>query len=148
MHRVLSERDITVSEGCHQLYGLPLHESNITIVSASLESGRHIRRYAETDSLILSNNMSDTYRHRLSYTEPKDHDTVAVMNFLEFAAHFDHHLKKEKVNGELIQRSKPRLRQETIAIRIYEKYSSNPTSDTYGKYCKFQFQYFFPCRNR
>jgi len=138
MQRVLSERDVTVSEACHQLAGWPLHESNITVVNASLESGRHVNRNADTNELVVNNNLLDVYTNRLRYTGVGDHDRVAAMNFLEFATHFDHLLKKTTVNGEQVERLKPRTHPNAIAVRVYQKFSSNPLHDTYGLYCKYQ----------
>ena len=138
MQRVLSERDVSVSEACHQLAGWALHESNITVVNASLESGRHVNRDAITNELVVHNNLLDVYKNRLRYTGTGDSDRVAAMNFLEFATHFDHLLKKSTVNGEQVERLKPRTHPEAVAVRIYQKYSSNPLHDTYGLYCKYQ----------
>ena len=138
MQRVLSERDVTVSESCHQLAGWALHESNITVVNASLESGRHINRDANTNELVVNNNLLDVYKNRLRYTDIGQSESVEAMNFLEFATQYDHLLKKVKVNGEEVQRLKPRKHPEAIAVRIYQKYSSNPELETYGLYCKYQ----------
>jgi len=87
MQRVLSERDVTVSEACDQLAGWALHESNITVVNASLESGRHVNRDAGTNELLVDNNLLDVYKNRLRYTGNRDYDRVVAMNFLEFATH-------------------------------------------------------------
>ncbi len=47
MQRVLSERDVSFSVACHQIAGWALHESKITVMNASLESGRHVNRDAD-----------------------------------------------------------------------------------------------------
>jgi hypothetical protein len=52
------------------------------------------------------------------------------MNLLEFASHYDHLLKKSTVNGEQVERLKPRTHP-AVAVRIYQKYSSNPLHDTW-----------------
>ncbi len=41
------------------------------------------------------------------------------MNLLEFASHYDHLLKKSTVNGEQVERLKPRTHSDTVAVRIY-----------------------------
>jgi len=65
------------------------------------------------------------------------------MNLLEFASHYDHLLKKSTVNGEQVERLKPRTHP-AVAVRIYQKYSSNPLHDTYGMYCKYQLLRYTP----
>ncbi len=119
MQRVLYERDVTISEIFDQLAGWALHESNITVLNASLKSGRHVNRDADTNELVVDNNLLDVYKNRLRYTGNGDYDRVVAMNFLEFATHFDHMLKKTTVNGEQVERLKPRTHSDTVAVRIY-----------------------------
>lgn len=52
------------------------------------------------------------------------------MNFNEFVISFEKNLN----NGSLVKRKT----QNNIALKVYQKFSSNPSNETYHLYCKFQ----------
>lgn len=66
MTKVLGERDITRNEALHQLMGLDLHTSNITVVKTSLECTKGINKNKRTNQLEFTNSFVDMYSNRFS----------------------------------------------------------------------------------
>ena len=137
MQAVLSERDISTYDAVHQILGYKLHATNITVLNLSLESGRLIERNLATNTTDLVNNIMDTYKKRVAYSNPNNVDAVTAMNFVEFSVMYDH--KLSSYNGQQVLRLRSG-NPNHYALRIYQEYRSSPrqSNQQYGKYCKYQ----------
>lgn len=125
--RVLGQRDIGLFEAEHSLLSEKLHESNIQVVTVSLKSTPLIKRNNNNQEVEFEDSSVDLYARRKDFIEV--YPEILRMNFMEFVRMF----KPKLLNKRLVKYSNP----ETIAIRIYQKYSSSRKSPYYHLHSKF-----------
>ena len=130
MLKVLGERDVAVPEAIHMLMGWPLHASNIKVATVNLMSSRALQKNANREATI-KDSLVDLYAKR--------NIEQAEINFNDFA------MKFECVGGELVER---RTNKDKLALRFFQRYSSNPNSDNYDLYCKFSLLRYKPWHTR
>ena len=105
MTKVLGERDITRNEALHQLMGLDLHTSNITVVKTTLESSKGINKNKRTNQLEFTDSFVDMYSNRFNSVKYQTTFEENDYNFMEFVRFFD----SKRQNGELKLRSNPQI---------------------------------------
>ena len=127
MTKVLAERDVTVHEALHQLLGLDLHASNITVVTTSLEPTRAIQNNKAGET-VLHESFIDIYAGRGKFIEK--YPDIDSLNFVQFAQKFDSKLKA----GKLVERRNPFH----YSIHIVQSFSPVHTNDKYWMYCKYE----------
>ena len=127
MTKVLAERDVTVHEALHQLMGLDLQASNITVVTTSLEPTRAIKRNGSGEA-VLHEAYIDMYAGRAKFSDK--YPDIDSLNFVSFAKKFDSKLKA----GKLVERRNTCH----YSIRIVQSFSSVHTNDKYWLYCKYE----------
>ena len=130
--KVLGERDITRNEAIHQLLGLDLHISNVTVVKTSLDSSKGISKNQRTNQLQFNDSFVDLYSNRFTsavYNQMYAEDQNDL-NFIEFAKMFD----SRKDKGDLKFRRDP----QSITVRVFQQFSSNVNHIHYWKHCKYQ----------
>ena len=122
--RSVGERDFSIKEVMHHLLSLKLYRSTFNVISVSLEGTRKINFQA--NGIESEPSLIDKYATRgdMSFTECRSE--ILGLNFLNFVS------KYNVVNGEL------KKRQKEVIVRTYPSYYSNPTSELYPQYCKFQ----------
>jgi hypothetical protein len=141
MMHVLGQRDVSLYEACHQLSGLPLHKSNILVVTANLQAGNKIHLNEETNEIEKGTSLVDLYKERYKYSE----EDLSTMNFIKFGTFYKNKL-------QIVDKGLPTQRQilckqshpDHIALRIFQKFSSNPKNPQYNLFCKFQLLRFKP----
>ncbi len=89
MMHVLGQRDVSLYEACHQLLGLPLHESNILVVTANLQAGNKINLNEETNEIEKGTSLVDLYKERYKYSE----EDLSTMNFIKFVTFYKNKLQ-------------------------------------------------------
>ena len=119
MTKVLSQRDIAVMEAIHLLMAWNLHKSNITVINVNLISSRKLVKN-KNSKIDIKDSLVDLYAKR--------EDLLHDMNIEDFAKQFT-------CSKGLRQ---TRSRAEMIALRFFQKYSSNPEGENYWQYCKYQ----------
>jgi hypothetical protein len=127
MTKVLGSRDVSRAEALHCLQDIPLHDSNVTIVRASLQSSKEVVSN-EMGDIEYSDSLVDIYAKRRVFE--RKHPQAVGMNFLEFASTFE----AVKTKDEIRLRGNPRK----YAVRIWEKYSANPNGNQFDLHCKYQ----------
>ena len=127
MKKVLAERDVTVHEALHQLLGLDLHASNITVVTTSLEPTRAIQNNKAGET-VLHESYIDIYAGRGKFIEK--YPDIDSLNFVQFAQKFDLKLKA----GKLVERRNPCH----YSVHIVQSFSPVHTNDKYWMYCKYE----------
>ena len=84
--KVLAQRDISVMECLHHLNGLPLHESNITVITVSLEPSNKLSNDAN-GSLEITLSHVEIYKTRL---QTHNHlPNIELLNFKSFCEQFN-----------------------------------------------------------
>ena len=119
MTKVLSERDIAVMEAIHLLMGWHLHKSNITVANVNLVSSRNLLKN-KNNTIEIKDSLVDLYAKR--------EDVLQAMNIDAFS-------KKYKCSKG---KRSTRPNSDLVAIRFFQKYSSNPDGEYYPLFCKFQ----------
>lgn len=131
MLRAVGERDFCAQETAHMLSSLPLYSCTYSFVCISLEGSCTVRthtsdRNAEqsaqqpaTDPSIL-----EWYANRLQYEI--NFSGITTLNLCTFAATYT------------IYRGELRARSKEVIVRTFPTFSPNPSSPTYGNYCKYQ----------
>lgn len=117
MTRAVSERDFSAQETVHMLLSLPLNSCTFSFCSLSLTGDRKIVRNAETEQLTLQRSILELHATR---------DKNLELSVLQIASVFTEY------KGEVKKRSSP------VIVRTFQVYSSNPQSDNYHFYCKYQ----------
>ena len=119
MTKVLSQRDIAVMEAIHLLMGWNLHKSNITVTNVNLVSSRKLVKN-KNSKVEIKDSLVDLYAKR--------EDDLQDMNIDEFAKQFT------CLKG--LRHTRPKA--EIVALRFFQKFSSNPEGENYWQYCKYQ----------
>jgi Helitron helicase-like domain at N-terminus len=144
MMHVLGQRDVSLYEACHQLAGLSLHKSNILIVNSNLQAGNQIAFNEHTGDIEERTNLVDLYKLRNQYSDID----LSSMNFVEFGTKYQNKLQViDKGLSTEKQRLVKHSRPEHIALRIFQKFSSNPGNAQYNLYCKYQLLRYKPWIN-
>lgn len=136
MNKVLGFRDISMHEALHLTMSLDLHWSNISVVKASLVKSNAIKK-SKNGNIDVHPDYLDLYASRRQYL--KQHPDVLNMNFVEFVCKFE-----KKISNQCLV---PRKNTSNVALRIFQKYCSNPLNSSYPLYCKFQLLRYKPWEN-
>lgn len=139
MTKVLGERDITRNEAIHQLLGLDLHFSNITVIKTSLESSKSLSKNKYSNQYQLNDSYIDLYSNRFNSSKYSSIFGTKDINFIEFVKSFD----SKKLNEDLKERRNPM----NITVRVFQKFSSNEKNKDYWLHCKFQLLRYKPWRD-
>lgn len=123
MTKVLAERDVTFQEPLHQLLGLDLYNSNITVVKVSLESTARVR--VNNNKLEMNTGLVIAFARRQQYEE--NYRGMSELNFIDFGTQY------EVIGKNLRKRNNPN----EIVLRIFQRFSSNlKNKNQYPKHCK------------
>lgn len=117
MIRAVGERDFSSQETAHMVLSLPLTSCSFSFITLSLTGSRKLSRNKDSGELEVKNSFLD---HYASCNIELD------MSLLQFASEYS--LFKGAV----------RKRSSHVIVRTIPNYSSNPSSENYGLYCKFQ----------
>ena len=129
MLKVLGQRDISHHEALHQLMGLDLYGSNVTVVVTSLNSSKSLKK-DDQDQPVLVNSMVDNYANR--------NENIEHMNFINYVKNH------EKKNGKIVDRKQT----EQISVRIFPNYSPSYKRKDYWMFCKYQLLRFRPWKEQ
>jgi len=122
--RSVGERDFSIQEIMHHLLSLKLHRSSFNVISVSLEGTRKVN--FTTSGIDSEPSYKDNYAARASLKNPTLKTSVLDINFVTFVSQYT------VVKGEI------RKRRTDVVVRTYPNYLSNPSSQFYPQYCKFQ----------
>ena len=117
MVRSVGERDFSAQETAHMLLSLPLTSCTFNFVSVSLTGSRKLTEDEQSGELVLQQSMFDHYATR---------ENLPGTNLYQFIA------KYTVVKGKIAKRHIP------VIVRTFPSYSSNPHSEHYSEYCKYQ----------
>ena len=132
--KTLGQRDFSAQETMHHLLSLKLVSSTFKVCPVSLTGFRRVRRTLVTeDDKITCESLLDHYANRTKFV--KDQEEILTMNFDQFATNF-------KICNKKL------LKQDTNVIpKFFPQFSSNPNSDKYAMYCKYQLIRYKPWLN-
>ena len=131
MMKAVAERDMSAQEVMHQLLSLKLYSSSYHVITTSLNGSRKF--HVADDTLQVEPSLLDDYAARASFVESDP--GILHLNFIQFVSQYfvkDNSLKK---------RTKP------VIVRTFPTYSSNPQSQYYGLFCKYQLLRYKPWIN-
>lgn len=117
LHSV-GERDFSAQETSHMLLSLPLFSCTYNFVTVALNSSRKVTRDDNSGELTLEASALDDYASRDA--------SLAHLNLCQFVSNY------HTIRGKVTKRSAP------VIVRTFPSFSSNPQSDLYDQYCKFQ----------
>jgi ATP-dependent DNA helicase PIF1 len=138
MNKVLGERDISDHEALHQLTGLPLHESNITVVKINLDHNKQIR--FKGNDIEFVNSAIDNYAQRSEFKlQSAETLDIMEMSFIEFCYKFADQLK----NKNLVLRSNANK----VAFNFLQSFSGYRRSQQYWLHCKYNLIKYKPWEN-
>ena len=121
--RTVGQRDYSVQEVMHHLLSIKFVSATQEVITASLDGSRRVQLKAN-NQICTAPSMLDTYaeRHKYLKVDPQ----LLEYNFFEFASRF------------VFKGSKLQQRNKTVIVKTYPNYSSNPKSEDYGLFCKYQ----------
>ena len=131
MMKAVGERDMSAQEVMHQLLSLKLYSSSYHVITTSLNGSRKF--HVADNTLQVEPSVLDDYAARASFVEGSP--DILHLNFIQFVSQYfvkDCCLKK---------RTKP------VIVRTFPTYSSNPQSQYYGLFCKYQLLRYKPWIN-
>ena len=123
MLKTVGQRDYSIQEVMHHLLSIKFVSATHEVITASLDGSRRVQVRAN-NQICTAPSMLDTYAERYKYV--KVDSQLLEYNFLEFASRFT--FKASKLNR----------RDRTVIVKTYPNYSSNPKSEDYGLFCKYQ----------
>lgn len=112
------ERDFSAQETSHMLLSLPLFSCTYNFVTVALNASRKLTREEDSGELVLEDSALDKYASRDS--------SLGDLNLCQFVSSY------YTVCGEVLKRSAP------VIVRTFPSFSSNPRSELYDQYCKYQ----------
>ena len=116
--RSVGERDFSAQETSHMLLSLPLFSCTYNFVTVALNSSRKVTMDDNSGELTLEASALDDYASRDA--------SLAHLNLCQFVSNY------HTIRGKVTKRSAP------VIVRTFPSFSSNPQSDLYDQYCKFQ----------
>ena len=117
MVRSVGERDFSAQETAHQLLSLPLVSCSFTFVALSLDGGGQLRKDECSGEHVLDLSLLDHYATR---------STLPDVNLIEFVSKYS------------VYCGEPHKRPSPVIVRTFPQHPSNPRSEQYGRYCKYQ----------
>ena len=115
----VGERDMGIQEVMHQIISLKLYSSSFSVHTISLDNSKKCE--VSKESVKFEKSQIESYAERILFG--KHLTSCKLVDFLS---------KYQIKNGKLITKKK-----QTI-IRTVPSYSSNPDSNSYDLYCKYQ----------
>ena len=117
MVRSVGERDFSAQETAHQLLSLPLVSCTFSFVTLSLDGGRPLTKNLQSGEQVIHLSLLDHYATRSGLPD---------MNPMQFVSNYS------------VFRAEVQKRPSPVIVRAFPQYSSNPRSEQYGRYCKYQ----------
>ena len=117
MLRAVGERDFSSQETAHMLLSLPLVSCSYNFVTVSLNGSKMVTKDQQSGDILVQPSIMDAYATRSGLSDT---------NLCQFAAQYT------VCRGKVSKRSLP------VIVRTFPTYSSNPQSEVYGLYCKYQ----------
>ena len=121
MIQVVGERDFGAQETAHILQGLPLYSCTFNFVRWQQTNSNRCKTPEDTST---KPSILETYMNRVQYQE--SFPNIMSLNIIEFVSKYT--LSK----NELVPRANE------VIVRTFPTYSSDPKSNNYGLYCKYQ----------
>ena len=121
--KTVGQRDYSIQEVMHHLLSIKFVSATHEVITASLDGSRRVQLRANSE-ICTAPSMLDTYAERYKYL--KIDPQLLEYNFVEFASRFT------------FKASKLTRRDKTVIVKTYPNYSSNPKSEDYGLFCKYQ----------
>ena len=121
--KTVGQRDYSIQEVMHHLLSIKFVSATHEVITASLDGSRRVHLKAN-NQICTAPSLLDTYAERYKYL--KVDPQLLEYNFFKFASMFTFNASKLK------QRDK------SVIVKTYPNYSSNPKSEDYGLFCKYQ----------
>ena len=130
MLRFVGERDFSAQETAHLLLSLPLYSCTYSFVCVSLDGSSAIQTQTNTNGAQSAQQSATETSLLERYANRSEVEStfqgITTLNLCTFVATYTVY------HGELRRRSYE------VIVRTFPSYSPNPTSSTYGRYCKYQ----------
>ena len=121
--KTVGQRDYSIQEVMHHLLSIKFISATHEVITASLDGSRRVHLKANNQICTVPS-LLDTYAERYKYL--KVDPQLLEYNFFQFASMFT------------FKASKLKRRDKTVIVKTYPNYSSNPKSEDYGLFCKYQ----------
>ena len=121
--KTVGQRDYSIQEVMHHLLSIKFVSATHEVITASLDGSRRVHLKAN-NQICTAPSLLDTYAERYKYL--KVDPQLLEYNFFKFASMFT------------FKASKLKQRDKHVIVKTYPNYSSNPKSEDYGLFCKYQ----------